>query len=72
MTPPPDLSARIPTTFAPELSSLASTLDDVVHRVTTLAEQAGASHLDEVSIELFRIERNLISAARRLDKLARD
>ena len=72
MTPPPDPSARIPTTFAPELSSLASMLDDVVHRVTSLAERADASHLDEISLELFRIERNLVNAARRLGKLSRD
>ena len=52
----------------PELSSLASMLDDVSRRLSSMAETA-ASGDEPLSAELYEIERNLQGAARRLAKL---
>ncbi|MDA8032974.1 MAG: hypothetical protein M0T71_02210 [Actinomycetota bacterium] len=52
-----------------ELSSLASSLDQLTRRVTSLGE-AAASHKDErVAGELFAVERSLVTAGRRLERL---
>ncbi len=52
-----------------ELSSLASTLDELTRRVTALAEQARASEQDDMASELFGVERALTGALRRLGRL---
>ena len=53
-----------------ELSSLATALDDLTRRVTVHAESADAAKDEELSRELFAIERSLTSANRRLSRLA--
>ena len=52
-----------------ELSSLASTLEEVTARVAAMAEAAAADEESQVGPELFEIERGLQGAARRLAKL---
>jgi hypothetical protein len=54
----------------PELSTLASTLDDVTRRVSALAEQARDAGDDGLAAELFGVERALTGALRRLGRLS--
>lgn len=51
------------------LSSVASSLDDLVRRVKATAEALGPD--DEVGAELVEVERQLQAAVRRLTKLTR-
>ncbi len=53
-----------------ELSSLATALDELTHRVTVHAEAADAAKDEETARELFAIERSLVTANRRLARLA--
>ena len=52
----------------PELSSVATVLDDLSRRITTLAERRAGSEPDEVATTLFEVERALQEARRRLKK----
>jgi hypothetical protein len=52
-----------------EIGSLATTLDELTRRVSSLAEAAEHED-DELAVELFGIERALSGALRRLRKLA--
>jgi hypothetical protein len=54
-----------------QLASLATALDELTTRITGLAERYGGSNDDQVSTELFEIERSLQQAVRRLDRLVR-
>ena len=51
-----------------ELSSLATALDDLTRRVTSLAEGL-ANEQEDLAIELFEVERSLNGARRRLRKV---
>jgi hypothetical protein len=51
------------------LSSVASSLDDLVRRVRATADALGPE--DEVGAELVEVERQLQAAVRRLTKLTR-
>jgi hypothetical protein len=51
------------------LSSVASSLDDLVRRVKATADELGSD--DEVGAELLEVERQLQAAVRRLSKLSR-
>ncbi len=51
-----------------ELSSLATALDDLTHRVTSLAEGL-ANEQQDLATELFEVERSLNGARRRLRKV---
>jgi hypothetical protein len=53
-----------------ELSSLATALDELTRRVTVHAEAADTAKDEETARELFAIERSLVSANRRLSRLA--
>ena len=53
-----------------ELSSLATALDELTHRVTVHAESADNVKDEETARELFAIERSLANANRRLSRLA--
>ncbi len=53
-----------------ELSSLASSLDELTRRVTALAEDARETKQEELAGELFGVERALHGALRRLGRLA--
>ncbi|MGH9132173.1 MAG: hypothetical protein ACRDWV_11020 [Acidimicrobiales bacterium] len=50
----------------PELSSLASALDELTKRVAAIAESYGRAGRDDLAAELFAAERSLIAARRRL------
>lgn len=52
-----------------ELSSLGTALGELTRRVASLAEQAATRSDDEVSFELFAVERALRGAGRRLERL---
>jgi len=55
-----------------ELSSLSTTLDDVRRRIGALAETHQKAGHDDVAIDLFEIERSIVTAVRRLTKLVDD
>ncbi|MHB1987064.1 MAG: hypothetical protein ACYCSF_03640 [Acidimicrobiales bacterium] len=52
-----------------ELSSLSSTLDQVMGRIAHMGDAARAGKEDELANELFSVERALSSAHRRLARL---
>ena len=52
-----------------ELSSLATALDELTRRVTVHADAADAGKDEELSKELFAIERAVAGASRRLTRL---
>jgi hypothetical protein len=52
-----------------ELSSIASSLEQLGHRVTALAEAALASKRDDVGADLIAVERAVLGAVRRLERL---
>ncbi len=52
-----------------EVSSIASSLQQLSRRVTDLADAATRSKNDDVASDLVAVERALTSAVRRLDKM---
>jgi hypothetical protein len=52
-----------------ELSSIATALDDIVRRVTLIAESLEGNEREAMSNELFEVERNLGAAQRTLSRL---
>jgi hypothetical protein len=54
---------------AAQLSSLTTSLDDLVQRVTALAENFQGSPREDVAADLFDVERHLQGAHRRMQKL---
>jgi hypothetical protein len=52
-----------------ELSSIASSLEQITRRVGEMAEQANDDGEETVSGELFSVERALQGASRRLERL---
>lgn len=51
---------------AAQLSSLSTSLDDLVDRVTTLADGFQDSPREDVAADLYEVERSLRAAHRRL------
>ena len=54
---------------APELSSVATALDDLTRRVTAIAEGLANTQADWVAQDLFAVERSLRAGLRRLTTL---
>ena len=54
-----------------ELSSLGSVIRDLVERVTEVARRYEGTDREDVSFELYEVERSLRGATRRLDRLTR-
>ena len=54
---------------AAELSSLATALDELTHRITAIAESLAGTVRDDVAAGLFDVERALGAARRRLTRL---
>ena len=52
-----------------QLSSLTTTLEDLSHRVTELADQLQDSPREDIAADLYEVERHLLSATRRLKAL---
>ncbi len=59
-------SASVP---SPELSSMATALDDLTRRVTAIAEGLANTQADWVAQDLFAVERSLRAGHRRLATL---
>lgn len=59
-------TANVPT---PELSSLATALDDLTRRVTAIAESLANTQADWAAQDLFAVERSLRAGHRRLATL---
>lgn len=51
---------------AAELSSLATALDELAKRVTTIAEDLAGTRRDDLATELYQVERALAGARRGL------
>lgn len=66
----PTMGHHLVVTRRAELSSLASSLDELTRRVTALAEDARETKQEELAGELFGVERALHGALRRLGRLA--
>jgi hypothetical protein len=58
-----------PTVPGPELSSISTALEDLLRRVTAMAEEMTGTEADAVAQELFAVERSLGATHRRLAKL---
>ena len=54
-----------------QLAPLATALDELTQRITVLAESFAGDNDDQLSTELFEIERSLQQAARRLERVIR-
>jgi hypothetical protein len=52
-----------------ELSSIASSLDQISRRVTALADAATADKREDVASNLIAVERALVGAVRRLERM---
>jgi hypothetical protein len=52
-----------------ELSSIASSLDQIAARVTVLADAATADKREDVAANLIAVERALVGAVRRLERM---
>ena len=57
---------------ASELGSLASTLEDILRRITAMADDLVGGPDDSMASSLIDVERLLRSGARRLDRIRRD
>jgi hypothetical protein len=55
--------------LGPQLSAIASSLDDLTHRITQLAEGRASDPDDDVANDLYEVERALQHASRRLQRL---
>ncbi len=63
-------AARFSSVLA-ELTSAASQLGDIEHRVTRAAEAFHDAKVDDVAADLYEVERQLQAAHRRLDAMLR-
>ena len=55
----------------PELDSSATTIEDLVQRISTLAEKHQQDGDETVAADLYEVERSLRAASRRLGALLR-
>jgi hypothetical protein len=55
-----------------ELTSVSSTLDQLVERIDGLASSVSSGPDEDVAIALLDVERSLRAGSRRLDRLLRD
>jgi hypothetical protein len=54
-----------------ELSALATTLDDLTARLTAAAGRYQGSPRDDVADGLYEVERSLVTASRKLERVLR-
>jgi ElaB/YqjD/DUF883 family membrane-anchored ribosome-binding protein len=55
-----------------DLSSVASTLDEVTRRVTAAADRHAGARREDLAADLYEVERALRTAGRRLAKVLRE
>lgn len=53
----------------PQLSSVATALDELTRRVTEMAELLAGADREDLAGELFEVERSLLAAGRRLARV---
>lgn len=56
----------------PELSSLATALDDLAGRITKITEALAPSERETYGADLYEVERTLMAAGRRLAKVVQE
>lgn len=54
-----------------ELSALATSLDELTRRITAAPDRYRGSPRDDVADGLYEVERSLVTAARKLDRVLR-
>ena len=54
-----------------ELSALATTLDDLTTRLTSVADRYQGTERGDVADGLYEVERSLLGASRKLDRVLR-
>lgn len=54
-----------------ELSSMGATIDEVLGRITLIAERYHAAERDDVANDLFEVERALRTAGRRIQRASK-
>jgi hypothetical protein len=59
-------------TVGPELSSMSTSLAELTRRIGGMAESLSGTERDNISIALFEVERSLLAAQRRLNKVVDD
>jgi Mg2+ and Co2+ transporter CorA len=52
-----------------ELTSVATVLEEITRRVTSIAEEVAGTKREDMATELFEVERTLVRAQRRLAKV---
>ena len=57
---------------APQLSSVATSLDELTERVTAIADELAGTERGDVAATLYEVERALLTASRRLEKVVDD
>lgn len=57
-------------TTSAELSSMASTVEDLIHRLEPIADTYRGGHRDDLVAAVHEVERALATAMRRLNHLA--
>ncbi|HEY2813165.1 MAG TPA: hypothetical protein VGJ03_06865 [Acidimicrobiales bacterium] len=55
--------------LAPQLSTIANSLDDLTRRITDIADTRADRPDDDVASELYEVERTLQHASRRLQRI---
>jgi hypothetical protein len=55
--------------ITPQLSAISTALTDLTRRVVDLAESQSGSEREDVATVLFEVERSLVAANRRLERL---
>jgi hypothetical protein len=55
-----------------ELSALATSIDEVTRRVTAAADRLRGTPRDDVASGLYEVERSLLTAGRKLDRVVRE
>jgi hypothetical protein len=55
-----------------ELSALATSIDEVTRRVTAAADRLRGTPRDDIANGLYEVERSLLTAGRKLDRVIRD
>jgi hypothetical protein len=68
---PRDVSDATLESDAAELSALAGTLDDVTNRIGQIAYRYQGTTREDLAHSLFEVERSLLNAVRRLDRVRR-
>lgn len=53
------------------LDAIATALDELTARVTAIAERADEAASEDLAADLYEVERSLLAAARRLDRVTR-